>query len=87
MENAKINLAAKKAKAEAQKKKAVQRTKVTSKPKSKKSESKNPILVGGRVRMKQSRQVGQVLKIEGKEATIVFGNLKAKVKLNQLTAI
>ncbi|MEQ9352093.1 MAG: DNA mismatch repair protein MutS [Vicingaceae bacterium] len=87
MENAKINLAAKKAKAEAQRKKAVQKNKAASSTKSKKSENTKPVIVGGRVRMKQSRQVGEVIKIEGKEATIVFGNLKAKVKMNQLTAI
>ena len=87
MESAKINLAARKAEAAEQKKEAVQKNKKLPKNKSEKPENTKPLLVGSRARLNQSKQVGEVLSIDGKEATIVFGNMKAKVKLEQLTAI
>ena len=80
IESAKINLSAKKKQIVRQDKKL---------PKIKSSIPKNlkPILVGSRASLKQSRQVGEVLSIDGKNVTIIFGNMKAKVKLEQLTAI
>ncbi len=46
-----------------------------------------PVKVGVKVKLKNSRQVGEVLSMDDKEATVVFGNLKAKVKIDTLVAV
>lgn len=48
---------------------------------------KKPIEIGSTVKLKNSRQGGKVLAIDGKEVTVVFGNLKAKVKAEKLIVI
>lgn len=45
------------------------------------------LLVGSRVKIKNTKQAGDVLSLDGKEATIAFGHLKAKVKLEKLVVI
>ena len=49
--------------------------------------TEKPLLVGSRVKIKNTKQAGDVLSLDGKEATIAFGNLKAKVKLDKLIVI
>jgi len=46
-----------------------------------------PILVGSKVRMNYGSQNGEVAEIKGKEATVVFGNFKMKVKLSELEVV
>lgn len=46
-----------------------------------------PILVGSKVRMNNGSQNGEVAEIKGKEATVVFGNFKMKVKLSELEVV
>jgi len=46
-----------------------------------------PILVGSKVRMNNGSQNGEVAEIKGKEATVVFGNFKMKVKLTELEVV
>jgi DNA mismatch repair protein MutS2 len=42
------------------------------------------IEVGFKVKIKSSKQVGEVVQIDGKDAKVIFGNLTAKVKVNDL---
>ena len=49
------------------------------------SDSKRPIAVGDYVKLEGQNVPGKVLAIEGKDATVSFGMLKTKVKLNRLT--
>lgn len=59
-------------------------------PKNRKYKAKpsvNPIVVGSRVKLKTTRQIGEVLAIEGKEATVAFGVFKTKVDLSKLVFI
>ncbi len=49
--------------------------------------TEKPLLVGSRVKIKNTKQAGDILSLDGKEATIAFGNLKAKVKLEKLIVI
>ena len=51
------------------------------------AKTEKPLLVGSRVKIKNTKQAGDVLSVDGKEATIAFGNLKAKVKLEKLVVI
>ena len=46
-----------------------------------------PILVGSTVRMLNGNQDGQVSEIKGKEATVLFGNFKTKVKLIDIEVV
>lgn len=46
-----------------------------------------PIAVGVRAKIKNTKQIGEVISIDGKEATVAFGNLRAKVKLVDLMVI
>jgi dsDNA-specific endonuclease/ATPase MutS2 len=46
-----------------------------------------PILVGSAVRMLNGNQDGQVSEIKGKEATVLFGNFKTKVKLIDIEVV
>lgn len=43
-----------------------------------------PIVAGERVKLKGQNTVGEVLEINGKNATVVFGNIKTNVKLDRL---
>ena len=43
--------------------------------------------VGFRVKLKSSRQVGEVIQVDGQEAKVIFGNLTAKVKVKDLLII
>ena len=49
--------------------------------------TEKPLLVGSRVKIKNTKQAGDVLSLDNKEATIAFGNLKAKVKLEKLVVL
>ena len=49
------------------------------------SDSKRPIAEGDYVKLEGQNVPGKVLAIEGKDATVSFGMLKTKVKLNRLT--
>lgn len=49
------------------------------------ADSKRPIAVGDYVKLEGQNVPGMVLAIEGKDATVSFGMLKTKVKLNRLT--
>ena len=49
--------------------------------------TEKPLLVGSRVKIVNTKQAGDVLSVDAKEATIAFGNLKAKVKLEKLIVI
>ena len=46
-----------------------------------------PIAVGQRAKLKNGRQVGEVLSIDGNEATVIFGVMKAKVKVSELVGV
>ena len=46
-----------------------------------------PIVVGQRAKLKNGRQVGEVLSIDGNEATVIFGVMKAKVKVSELIGV
>lgn len=89
MEKAKIALALKKVqdaerlKEEAQKNKAKQKKNKRNQPK----KVEKPIEIGLRVKLKNGRQVGEVIQLDGQEATVVFGNLKAKVKARDLVVV
>jgi len=39
------------------------------------------------VKLKKGRQAGEVMQIDGQEVTVVFGNLKAKVKVRDLIVV
>lgn len=52
-----------------------------------KSKSEKPILIGATVRLKESKQVGKVLEINGKEAIVAFGNFKTKTQISKLESI
>jgi len=49
--------------------------------------TEKPLLVGSRVKIKNTKQAGDVLSLDLKEATVAFGNLKAKVKLDKLVVV
>ncbi len=49
--------------------------------------TEKPLLVGSRVKIKNTKQAGDVLSFDNKEATVAFGNLKAKVKLEKLVVL
>jgi DNA mismatch repair protein MutS2 len=46
-----------------------------------------PIKVGFKVKLKSSKQVGEVIQVDGTSAKVVFGNLTAKVKVKDLIVI
>jgi DNA mismatch repair protein MutS2 len=46
-----------------------------------------PILVGSTVKLKDGKQSGKVLEINGKEAIVAFGNFKTKTQLSKLIVI
>ncbi len=48
------------------------------------AERRASIGTGSNVRIKGQSSVGQVLEVNGKEATVAFGNLKTKVRLDRL---
>ena len=48
------------------------------------AEKRASITAGSYVRMKGQTSVGQVMEISGKDATVAFGNLKTKVRLDRL---
>ncbi len=60
--------------------------KVKKKPE-KPKEPPKPILVGSTVQMQSGSQKGEVVEIKGKEATVLFGNFKTKVKVADLHAV
>ena len=84
IEKTKIELALKKAQDAERKKQELQKAKKPSKKKAKVNPKSKPIVVGCRVKLKQGKQSGEVIFMDANEATVVFGNLKAKVKLEQL---
>ncbi len=51
------------------------------------TKAEKPILVGTIVRLRESKQVGKVLEINGKEATVAFGNFKTKTQISKLESI
>ena len=92
IEKSKIEVSIKKA-AEAAKKKRLEAEKRNQKNKPKKNRiakqkiTEKPLAIGVRAKLKNSKQVGEVVKIEGEEITLVFGQMKAKVKRNQLRVV
>ena len=44
----------------------------------------SPLKVGARVRIKGTNSIGEIESIQGKQATVIFGGLRSKVKLEQL---
>jgi DNA mismatch repair protein MutS2 len=59
-------------------------------PKNRKYKAKateHPIVVGSRVKLKSTKQIGDVLTLEGTEATVAFGVFKTKVSLGKLVLI
>lgn len=52
-----------------------------------KTTPEKPILIGTTVRLKESKQVGKVLEINGKEAIVAFGNFKTKTQISKLESI
>ena len=89
IEKSKIDAAARKAQEEERLKAEQQKDKSLSKKKKRKKPvvTQKPIEEGSRVKLKNSRQTGEVMSIDGQEATVAFGNLKAKVSLSKLIAI
>lgn len=59
------------------------------KPKSKPQPKKppKPVKLGSIVRMKTGNQEGEVVELNGKDALVIFGNFKTKVKVSDLEAI
>lgn len=89
IEKAKIEAAVKKAQ-EVERKKAEEqkaKSKIGKRPRNKKVVTKKPLIVGARVKLKNSRQSGEVMSIEANEATVAFGNLKAKVAVEKLIVL
>ncbi|MFZ6051179.1 endonuclease MutS2 [Halocola ammonii] len=78
-------LAMEKAKIEEEKKKA-RLKKQTTKPKKAKKREKNiaKIVVGSLVKLRDSKQTGEVIQLDGKSATVAFGNFKTKVETQKL---
>lgn len=77
--------AAKKKRLEAEKRNQARKPNKTKKAKPKQIEK--PLELGVRAKLLNSRQIGEVVKIEGEEVTMVFGQMKAKVKRNQLKVV
>ncbi len=50
-------------------------------------QSEAPIQVGDNVRLKGQNTPGEVMKVQGKEATVAFGSLSTTVKLNRLERV
>ena len=44
----------------------------------------SPLKVGALVRIKGTNSIGEIESIQGKQATVIFGGLRSKVKLEQL---
>lgn len=89
IEKSKIEMALRKSQEAQQLKDEAQKSK-SHKPKKNRNKvvvTEKPLLVGSRVKIKNTKQGGDVLSVDGKEATIAFGNLKAKVKLEKLVVI
>ena len=86
MEKSKREAILKKDNATNQLKKAEQSNKVKSK-KSKPLKPVKPLKIGDRVRMKGSKEIGDVIQIDGKSAKVEFGILTAKVKVADLTLV
>ena len=66
-----------KARSEARKKRAAK----------KKKQRETPIVVGSRVRLRQSSKQGEVIELKGKNATVMFGEFKTRVEVQKLVAI
>lgn len=84
IEKTKIELTLKKEQEVERKKQEAHKAKQPKKRKEKPQPKAKPIAVGNKVKLKQGKQSGEVVSMDGKEATVVFGNLKAKVKLTDL---
>ena len=48
------------------------------------NDAKRPLAKGDNVRIKGTSSVGEIESIQGKQATVIFGGLRSKVKLEQL---
>ena len=89
IEKSKIETALKKSQEAARLKEAEQQQKSKGKKKQRNKvvQTQKPIVVGARVKLKSTRQAGDVLSLDGKEATVAFGNLKAKVSVEKLQVV
>ena len=88
IEKSKIEMASRKAQEAERLKLEAQNSKSPSKKQKRNKETvAKPILEGSRVKMKGTKQSGEVLKIDGNQATIAFGNMKAIVKIDNLVVI
>ena len=48
------------------------------------NDTNRPLAVGDSVRIKGTNSIGEIESIQGKQATVIFGGLRSKVKLEQL---
>ncbi|MEQ8908718.1 MAG: DNA mismatch repair protein MutS [Vicingaceae bacterium] len=91
IEKSKLEQAAREAQEAQRREEEALQAKVKKKQKGKQKQQRKaepkPVVVGQKAKLKNSRQVGEVLSIDGKEATMVFGNMKAKVKLSELVGV
>ncbi len=92
IEKAKLDEAIRKAQAEQRKQEAKQKAAQQKKKKKKANPQKQkvkpkPITVGQKAKLKNSKQVGEVIQIDGNQATVLFGVMKAKVKLSELKGV
>ena len=46
-----------------------------------------PVVIGAVVRMKNGSQKGEVAELKGKDAVVLFGNFKTKVKVSDLEVV
>lgn len=89
IEKSKIETALRKTQEAARLKEAEQqqKTKGAKKQRNRVIQTQKPIIVGARVKLKSTRQTGDVLSLDSKEAIVAFGNLKAKVSLEKLEVV
>ena len=87
-------LAIEKSKLEDAKKKAtlIQKSRAKSEAKKKKAERKkkqaeNPVVLGSRVRLKQSNKQGEVVELKKNKATVMFGEFKTQVDISKLLVL
>jgi len=57
------------------------------KKKKKAKQDEVPVTVGSRVRLEKSNQRGEVIEIDGKEVTVMFGQFKTKVNIDKLSVV
>lgn len=87
IEKSKIDAAIKKEQDALKLKEAQSKANQSKKRKRPQQKVEKPLKVGVRAKIKNTKQIGEVISIDGKEATVAFGNLRAKVKVESLIVI